>query len=189
MNKKRIVITGGPGTGKTVLISSLEEKGFYCFHEVIRTMTLAALDNKPFKEERVNPIAFVNDSKSFNDQLLMARLQHFKEGEKVNRNHLFYDRGLPDVIAYMDYFNQSYDQDYIDICRANRYDDVLLLPPWKAIYVQDNERLENFEQAQAIHQQLENTYTQLGYTPVQVPFGTIAERLQFVTDFIVGSGE
>ena len=29
LSNKRIVITGGPGTGKTVLISSLEENGFY----------------------------------------------------------------------------------------------------------------------------------------------------------------
>lgn len=188
MNKKRIVITGGPGTGKTVLVSSLEERGFHCFHEVIRTMTLEALDSKPFKEALINPIAFVNDSKRFNDQLLNARLKHFREGEELDKNHLFYDRGLPDVIAYMNYFNQPYDQNYIDICMENRYDEVLILPPWEAIYVQDNERLENFEQAQEIHDQLAKTYTGLGYTTVEVPFGTSAERLRFVTDLIGKKG-
>ena len=66
---------------------------------------------------------------------------------------------------------------------------MLILPPWKEIYVQDNERMENFEQACGIHAQLENTYIQLGYKPVEVPFGTIENRLQFVIDHINGASE
>ena len=38
--KKRIVITGGPGTGKTLIINSLKKKGFYCFDEVSREIIL-----------------------------------------------------------------------------------------------------------------------------------------------------
>ncbi|WP_419211360.1 AAA family ATPase [Maribacter sp. X9] len=188
MNKKRIVITGGPGTGKTVLISSLEENGFYCFHEVIRTMTLEALNGKEFTDELVNPIAFVNDSKSFNDQLLNARLNHFIEAQALEEKHVFYDRGLPDVLAYMDYFKQSYDQGFIDICTENRYDEVLILPPWEAIYVQDNERMEDFKQSCDIHDHLEAKYTELGYNPIEVPFGPIEERMRFVLQLIDETG-
>ncbi len=184
MSKKRIVITGGPGTGKTALISLLEENGFHCFHEVIRTMTLDALNGKDFKEQLVNPIAFVNDSKSFNDQLIQARLQHFIAAKAIEKKHLFYDRGLPDVLAYMSYFEQSYEKRYTNICTEYRYDIVLMLPPWEQIYVQDNERLENFQQACDIHHQLEKTYVELGYTPICVPLGPIEERLQFVLELI-----
>lgn len=152
-------------------------------------MTLKALNGNTFKEGRVNPIAFVNDSKSFNDQLLHARLQHFREGGDLDEKYLFYDRGLPDVLAYMDYFKQPYEKNYIDICTENRYDEVFLLPPWEAIYVQDNERMENFEQACDIHYQLEETYTALGYTPIHIPFGTVAARLQFVLELIDDTGE
>lgn len=189
LSNKRIVITGGPGTGKTVLISSLEEKGFHCFHEVIRTMTLDALDGKNFDNQLVNPIAFVDDAKIFNDQLVSARLQHFNDGEIIPRKHLFYDRGLPDVLAYMNYFEQTIEKRYVDICSDHRYDNVLILPPWKEIYVQDNERMENFEQACGIHEHLEKTYTELGYRPVEVPFGTIEERLNFVINLIEKNGE
>ena len=189
LNSKRIVITGGPGTGKTVLISSLEKKGYYCFHEVIRTMTLDALNGKKLDNQLVNPIAFVDDSKSFNDQLLSARLQQFDDGLTMNKKNLFYDRGLPDVIAYMNYFKQPVEKKYIDICSENRYDVVLILPPWKDIYVQDNERMENFEQACGIHEHLEKTYKELGYKPLQIPFGTIEERLEYVIDLIERTGE
>jgi len=189
LTNKRIVITGGPGTGKTVLISSLEEKGFHCFHEVIRTMTLDALNDKPANEILINPIDFVDDAKSFNDELINARLNHFNKGISIDKKHLFYDRGLPDVIAYMNYFKQPIDKRYNVLCLENRYDEVLILPPWKDIYVQDNERMENFEQACGIHKHLENTYIDLGYRPIEVPFGTIDNRLRFVVDLIENIGE
>ena len=189
LNNKRIVITGGPGTGKTVLISSLEEKGFHCFHEVIRTMTLDALNGKQANELLINPIDFVDDAKSFNDELIKARLNHFNDGKNIDKKHLFYDRGIPDVIAYMNYFNQPIEKPYNELCLQNRYDEVLILPPWKDIYVQDNERMENFEQACGIHEHLEKTYINLGYNPIKVPFGTIENRLQFVVDLIEKIGE
>jgi predicted ATPase len=189
LKSKRIVVTGGPGTGKTVLITSLEENGFHCFHEVIRTMTLDALGEIDLNEQLVNPIDFVDDAKSFNDELINARLKHFRNGKNVDNEHLFYDRGLPDVIAYMNYFQQPIEKRYTALCLEHRYDEVLILPPWKEIYVQDNERMENFEQACGIHEQLEKTYIDLGYHPIEVPFGSIENRLQFVVDFIKKTGE
>ncbi len=81
MSTKRIVITGGPGTGKTMLVTALEEEGFFCFHEVIRDMTLEAKNGNIENLELVNPIAFVEDSKSFNDKLLQLRLAQFHKAE------------------------------------------------------------------------------------------------------------
>jgi predicted ATPase len=39
---KRIVITGGPSTGKTTLIKQLQSRGFLCFEEISRQVTLEA---------------------------------------------------------------------------------------------------------------------------------------------------
>ncbi|MGC1515669.1 MAG: ATP-binding protein [Maribacter sp.] len=188
MKKRRIVITGGPGTGKTVLVSALEREGYHCFHEVIRTMTSKVVGSHTLDLEKGNPIAFVEDSKAFNDQLITARLEHYLEGEHVERTFLFYDRGMPDVLAYMNYFDQAYDQNYHDLCTEHTYDEVLILPPWEAIYKQDNERMENFEQACAIHVQLSAMYRSLGYMPIEVPFGTVDERLNFVKRLISEAG-
>ena len=39
-NSKKIVITGGPGSGKTSLIDELENKKFNCEKEIVRPLTL-----------------------------------------------------------------------------------------------------------------------------------------------------
>lgn len=151
-------------------------------------MTSKVVGGRALDLERGNPIAFVEDSKAFNDQLITARLEQYLEGERLKETFLFYDRGMPDVLAYMNYFNQAYDQNYLDQCMEHTYDKVLILPPWEAIYKQDNERMENFEQACAIHIQLSEMYCSLGYTPIEVPFGTVDERVNFVKRLIHEAG-
>jgi predicted ATPase len=176
LNPKRIVITGGPGTGKSSVIHELELSGFHCYHELIRSMTLEAKKEGDPGSFVTNPLAFVSDPNHFNRQLLEGRLRHFGQASGLNLPVVFYDRGIPDVLAYMDYFRQDYNRDFETACRNNRYDKVLLLPPWEDIYVSDNERLESFEEALQIHQYLWATYERFGYTPVLIPEGTVRER-------------
>ncbi|MFD0797870.1 AAA family ATPase [Maribacter chungangensis] len=184
MSVKRIVITGAPGTGKTSIIKTLETSGFYCFHEFIRSMTLDAKNEMHPDNVGTNPIAFVSDSKKFNLQLLEGRQKQYEAAEDQNEALFFYDRGMPDVIAYMDYFDQTYGEDFFNVCKKHSYDAVFLLPPWKSIYVQDNERLETFAQATEIHEHLKHTYTALGYDVKEVPFGTVPQRIAFITNHV-----
>lgn len=189
MNFKRIVITGGPGTGKTAIIKALENSGFYCFHEFIRSMTLDAKNEQLPGKVLSNPIAFVNDSKQFNQQLLEGRRKQYEAAHNQKQTIVFYDRGMPDILAYMDYFNQTYESDFLEACKKHRYDEVLILPPWEAIYIQDNERLESYKQATEIHEHLKNTYTAIGYEITEVPFGTVPERMAFITNHLNHSSE
>ncbi len=184
MNTKRIVITGGPGTGKTSVIEKLEEAGHYCFHEIIRSMTLEAKKNGKSEEFVSNPIISVSDPIAFNKMLLEGRVKHFKEADDLKEEQVFYDRGIPDVLAYMDYFKQSYTKDFIEVCRAHTYDLIFILPPWEAIYISDNERMESYTEAKEIHTQLEQTYHSMGYKPITVPKGTVEERLTFILNHI-----
>ncbi len=180
MTKKRIVITGAPGTGKTSVIHKLEETNFFCFHEIIRSMTQEALKSNNSKVIVSNPIISVSDPYQFNTQILNGRIDQFKDAISQKEDLIFYDRGIPDVLAYMNYFNQSYDDNFINACKNHMYDQVFLLPPWEDIYVSDNERYESFEQAKEIHHHLLETYSQLGYDCIEVPFGTIQERYDFI---------
>ena len=180
MNKKRIVITGGPGTGKTSIIRSLEKDDFFCFHEYIRSVTQEAIQNEDENSMQSNPIVSVSDPYLFNLQLLEGRVQQYKDGNNRNENVLFYDRGIPDVLAYMKYFDQECPEDFITTCKQHSYDQIFILPPWEEIYVQDEERYESFEQAQQLYACLQSIYKELGYTCIEVPIGPLEERMRFI---------
>lgn len=184
MNLKKIVITGGPATGKTAIINRLNELDYVCYEEVIRKLTAEAQESGDIKEAHSNPIALVDDSVLFNTKLIQLRLDDFKDSESLNNKTAFFDRGMPDVLAYMNYFNQDISEDFIKICKQYTYDCIFILPPWEAIYQMDGERFETFEQACDLHIHLSDTYRSFGYEIIEVPFGTIKERTDFILEYL-----
>ncbi len=177
---KKIVVTGGPGTGKTSVIKYLETANFYCYHEVIREMTKSAMEKENIKSYNTNPLLFVSNPEAFNKKILSERIQQFKDGNINPEKIIFYDRGIPDVLAYMDFFKQDYGEEFINACKNYTYDQVFIFPPWEDIYVVDNERSESFEEVIQIHQNLMNTYQIYGYNCLEVPFGNIKTRAEFI---------
>lgn len=180
MTPKRIVITGGPSTGKTSLINALEKNGYCCFHEVIRLMTHEAKEKGDLTNLETNPIATVTNPMAFNQKICSARLAQYREAEKTDTAITFFDRGIPDVLGYMNYFKQHPTDELMAIAENNRYDFIFLLPIWKEIYVLDQERFESYEEALQIHEYLKNTYTSLGYDVIEVPKNSIENRIQFI---------
>ena len=178
--QQKIVITGGPGTGKTTLINELKGVGFFCFNEIIREMTLEAKKMTKTNEFVSNPLTFVNNPDAFNLKILHGRINQYKKSEKIDNALAFFDRGIPDVLAYMDYFNQKYSDNFVKACKKHVYDKAFLLPPWEDIYISDNERLESYEEAVLIHDHLENTYKRFGYNLIEVPVGKVADRIDFI---------
>ncbi len=175
LETKRIVITGGPGSGKTALIKFLEKKSHAVMHEISRDIILEAQKlgiDQLFLE---NPILF-------SEKLLEGRIKQFRQGNECTSSILFYDRGIPDVTAYMDFMDIKYPENFSKACLDFRYDAIFVLPPWEAIYEQDNERYESFEQAEKIFHSLKNSYKNYKYSVHKVPVGTIQERVQFILD-------
>ncbi|KAB8155072.1 AAA family ATPase [Kordia sp. TARA_039_SRF] len=173
MNTKRILIIGGPGTGKSTLITALEEKGHVCFHEISREVTAAA------QKKGIEQL-FLTQPLLFSELLLKGRIQQFEDAENLNTQYAFYDRGIPDIAAYMDYSGDEYPAVFSDVCKDYTYDKTFILAPWKEIYQQDNERYESFKQAQIIQQYLKATYEKYNYDLIDVPFGTVEERVDFI---------
>lgn len=185
MQPKRIVITGAPGTGKTAVIDALEASGFFCFHEIIRKMTAAAKQENSKNTAVSNPLLFVKDPMAFNTRLLQLRKEDYNQAKNhADIDLFFYDRGMPDVLAYMDYFNQNYPKSFMDECKTYCYDTVFIMPPWREIYSSDNERLETFEEAEALDKHLSKTYEDLAYNVIIVPKTTIANRVNFILNTI-----
>lgn len=178
MKTRKIVITGGPGTGKTSVIEALENHGYHCFHEVSREIIREA------KAKGINQL-FLEDPLLFSELLLEGRIRQFKEADQTKTDLVFIDRGVTDVVAYMNYFGNDYPPVFNRVCRQYIYDRVFILPPWKQIYTEDNERYETYEQAVEIHDELARSYVHHGYDPVEVPQGSIAERTAFILDHLV----
>lgn len=176
-NQKKIVLTGAPGTGKSTIIEELENRGYFCMHEISRDVTLEAQKNGTEQ-------LFLTEPLLFSDMLLKGRTEQYLEASKLDKNLVFFDRGIPDVHGYLNYISMDFPDYYIKTSREHKYDFVFLMPPWEDIYVQDNERYESFQQALAIHNHLLNTYKALSYNVIQVPTGTVARRTDYILNVI-----
>ena len=177
MNTNKIVITGGPGTGKSTLINYLIGQGHICLEEISRQITKEAQKNGIDQLFLTNPLLF-------SKLLLEGRQKQYIDSEIYKGKTVFFDRGIPDVLAYMNYIGDQYTEVFTKACNDYRYNKVFILKPWKAIYKSDNERYESFEQAQQIHDHLVSTYQDFNYNLVDVPFGSIESRAQFILNSI-----
>ena len=173
LSTKKIVITGGPGTGKSTLINNLIEKGHICLEEISRQVTLDA------QKQGIDQL-FLTNPLLFSELLLKGRQKQYIDANIYKNQTVFFDRGIPDVLAYMDYIGDAYPKNFVQACKNSTYNSVFILKPWEAIYKSDNERYENFEQALKIHDHLVNTYQNYNYELIDVPFDTVENRTNFI---------
>ncbi|MFD0990971.1 AAA family ATPase [Mariniflexile jejuense] len=173
MNSKKVVITGGPGTGKSTLINQLIKNGYTCLEEISRQIILDA-------QKKGTEQLFLTEPLLFSKLLLKGRIQQFEQANYLQSEITFFDRGVHDVLAYMNYIGNTYPKHFVEACENAVYDTVFILKPWEEIYISDNERYENFNQAQAIHDHLLNTYKAFNYNLIDVPFGTVEYRTNFI---------
>ncbi len=143
-------------------------------------MTLEAKNDGEISSFSTNPIALVSDPLDFNRKILRARIKHFQESLLSQGPVVFFDRGIPDIMAYMDYFDQEYGAEFIKATEDHRYDAVYLLPMWKGIYITDGERFESYGEALQIHDHLREAYTNSGYDVIEVPKDSVPNRIRFI---------
>ncbi len=171
--QQKILLIGGPGTGKTSVLNELIKRDYFCFPEISREVTLKA------QQQGIEQM-FLAQPLLFSQMLLEGREQQFIDAIKSDSKLVFFDRGIPDIHAYMDYFKTKYPAIFIEKSKQYVYDKVFHFSPWKDIHETDNERYETFEETKAIDVFLMKSYLDLGYNIIDVPFGSIDERTNFV---------
>ena len=177
LEKEIIVIIGGPGTGKTTIIDNLLSKGYCCYPEVSREIIMEA------QKQGIEQL-FLEKPLLFSELLLEGRKKQFHNAHKEPHNVVFLDRGIPDVLAYMHYIGDSYPAFFDEACKEHKYSKIFVLPPWEEIYISDDERYENYEQAKLIYGHLVETYQKYGYNLIEVPKGTIENRVNYILDVL-----
>mgnify|MGYP000574935144 CR=1 FL=1 len=170
---QKIVLIGGPGTGKTTILNELKKRGFFCFDEVSREVTLKA------QKQGIEQL-FLTKPLLFSEMLLEGREEQFLKAKETSEKIIFFDRGIPDVHAYMNYFKTDYPSVFIEKSKQYKYDLIFHFSPWKEIHTTDNERYETFEESSTIDHFLKEAYTELNYNIINVPFGSVDERTNFI---------
>ena len=84
---KRIVLAGGPGTGKTSVINALKKERFYCFEEAAREI---------FNEFKLKGSNFKTDPIQISKNILDKRKHDFESANHIDcrESVVFYDRGI-----------------------------------------------------------------------------------------------
>ena len=175
VQKEIVVIIGGPGTGKTTIIDGLLEKGFCCYPEVSREVTIEA------KKQGIEQL-FLENPLLFSEMLLEGRKRQFENATTEPHKIVFLDRGIPDVLAYMHFIGDTYPSHFDTACRDNMYTKIFILPPWEEIYISDDERYENYEEAILIYNHLVSTYESYGYSLINVPKDSVNNRISFILE-------
>lgn len=166
------ILAGAPGTGKTTALSRLREKGHVCCIEAARMVL----------EEQ---LAIQGPAFPSNDPLLFIRTVQQRNIQDFERSAglkcpVFFDRGMPDLIHYAIRFSVN-PAEFEDSSRQYRYNKtVFVFSPWKEIFVNDNVRPLPFEKTIEIQELLNTVYRRAGYDLVEVPFGPVDDRVDFI---------
>ena len=177
---KKVVITGGPGSGKSTLINLLEQYGYFCFKEFSRSLIQKSKNEGEENYFKSKPI-------EFSRIIWKKRIKQLVEASEIelkkDKPFVFFDRGIHDIIAYMDFIGQPYGQNEFKP-ENYTYEIAILLPPWKEIYTNDLERLESFEEAHGLHHQIKKTYELYNIPIVEIPFGTAEDRILNILEIV-----
>ena len=123
----------------------------------------------------------------FKELILSRTIQQYQSYKSCDET-IFFDRGIPDVMAYAENFGLQLGAE-IKAARQWRYNQsVFFLPAWEAIYTNDEERKINYTECMEFEVQLRHAYKSNSYELVEVPQMSVSERAAFILDVVNANG-
>ncbi len=167
------IITGGPCSGKTKIIEYLSFLGYSVIPEIARILIdVETSKGKSVEEVRYNELEF---QKKVLD--MKIKVENRIPCEQIT----FFDRGIPDTIAYDQMYGVNTDG-AICFSQKREYKGVFLLK--QVLFQTDYARTEDQKFADGISKSLHKVYSDLGYNVVDVPIMPIDERVQYILKII-----
>ncbi|MTI32341.1 uroporphyrinogen-III C-methyltransferase [Xanthovirga aplysinae] len=172
-DQKHIIITGGPGSGKTTLINQLERMGFGKAEEVHRKIIQKEQNSGgnglPWEDfERFAVLA----KEAFNNNFQITHSSCF----------LFHDRGILDLEAYQRYYAKDLEISFEEF--RNYEKTVFWLKPNGSWYRNDPQRPQSLEEALHLGDLIYQNYSEKGYEVVEVKGKNSKEKAQFILNFL-----
>lgn len=166
------VITAGPSAGKSSVIRELSARGNRAAPEGARIF----IDQKVSEGYEAASIreefAFTEEVEKV-DKKIERRLPRYET--------VYLDRALADNIAYRRHQGMDVPREMWLEC-SGRYDVVFLLE--RITYEDDYARDESEQEAERIHELLEEAYRDLGYTVHEVPLMPVDERADYIESVV-----
>lgn len=171
------VLTGGPGAGKTTVLDRLQAQGHAGTVEAGRAIILdqSAIDGPalPWKDPAV-----------FAEHMLTWEMRSHALA-RDNAGITFFDRGVPDVIGYLRLSGLPVPIHVERAAEKFRYNPkVFVFPPWRAIFRQDDERRQDFAEAERTFEAVRDAYRDADYQCLEVPMITPDERMRFILQHV-----
>ena len=173
---KRIVLAGGPSTGKTSVLNEIKKLGFVCFDEAARDI---------LSDYSLKGLSFKLDPIKVSNEILTKRDSDYNDALNISCKNdiIFYDRGIHEITAYLRSIDQSTDY-WEELLKNYKYDMVFIFPSWKEIYTKDDNRIEEYEEAIKISPLIYKIYHESSILSVEVPKISIKERVEFIMNNI-----
>jgi predicted ATPase len=162
---KKYIITGGPHSGKSGVIKLLEERGIQVLHETARLIIMEDQAKRDIDSsyEQLYP---------WEDQQIFCRRCHERQKEReqgLKEGLAVLDRSIIDNLAYAVVAGIELDKSiYVDIVDAH-YEKKVFFFELLGQYETDEQRRDTPEQVMAVHRELYNAYSGLGFGIITIP--------------------
>lgn len=164
---RQLVLTGAPGGGKTTLLDAAERVGLSVSHEVARAIL----------RQPGGMALRVRDPLGFAEAMAAAHLRE-KARFAGHAAPVIFDRGLPDVVGFLKVSGLPVPPAIDRACGEVRYSGpILRAPAWRAIYRQDAQRIQSWDEAVASDAAVTQAWEHYGYAVTILPFEPVTERL------------
>jgi len=166
---KWYVITGAPSSGKTTIISQLSKLGYQTIPEAARVL----IDKEISEGRTLEEIR--KDELEFQRKVLKMKIEI--ENKISKDNTVFFDRGVPDTIAYYKLYGFNLEE-ILKFCKERTYKKIFFLEPLS--FEKDYSRIEDENSSKRLNNLIKRAYIDLGYSVISIPVISVDERIKFI---------